>query len=168
MLPSVSQVYFLSVFQVQLPAITLILFLPEFQEYTVIHFVSTSTVFGISTVMCLNGTLFESKILSVPLRPTTVQIPNLTLVEMKRIPRVMPSTRRIFLHVQCLSNNGRLYPSWTLDFRLDDAHHADLVMWLLKLTCTVHYMQRLYYEYFLLPKPRTSLFCLTYLYHYFL
>jgi hypothetical protein len=64
------------------------------QAYTVIRFVLNSTKFGICTVVGLNGTLVEAKIRScdtlnvrilaskgVPFRPTTVQMPNLTLME---------------------------------------------------------------------------------------
>ncbi len=54
--------------------------------YTVIRFVSIRTKFGICTVVGLNRTL-QVRILastSVPFRPTTVQMPNLALIETKR------------------------------------------------------------------------------------
>jgi hypothetical protein len=54
--------------------------------YTVIRFVSMSAKFGICTVVGLKKTL-QVRILastSVPFRPTTVQMPNLALIETKR------------------------------------------------------------------------------------
>ena len=71
---------------------------PVILYYTVTRFVS---IFGICTVVDLNGTLLEAKICtkthiqvsqvrvlastSVPFRPTTVQMPNLALIETKRV-----------------------------------------------------------------------------------
>jgi hypothetical protein len=53
-------------------------------ECTVIRFISISAKFAICTVVDLNGTLVEAKI-RVPVRPTTLQMPNLALTETKRI-----------------------------------------------------------------------------------
>jgi hypothetical protein len=65
--------------------------------YTVIRFVSNKAKFGSCTIVGLNGTLGEAKICtlgtyvriltssSVIFRPVMVQMPNLALVETKRI-----------------------------------------------------------------------------------
>ncbi len=63
----------------------------------IIRFFSIIAQFGIGTVVGVNGTLVDAKMylgnlnihilasISVPFRPTTVPMPHLALIEMKRI-----------------------------------------------------------------------------------